>query len=225
MSIGRDGVGLEPQSADPAAVLVWARARDAAVRGLVHALSNRVGTVAAVAAMLDDGAGDGVPAGSVGTAGRILAGEGERLEALLAFFRAASADPFGLDAAPEPVHVPELLAEVVALAAYAVPEVVVRVEAGPEVRPAMASRAALGQALLACVCAAGGGEVVLRAMGEDAGGVTVVVVEPGLEGAPTDAQCHAAGAATWLLAGKGGEAAVRGGGVAITVPALGREGR
>jgi len=223
VSIGRHTVGLEPQSAEPtrgapssAAVLAWARARDAAVRGLVHALSNRVGTVAAVAAMLDDGAGDGVPAGSVGTAGRILAGEGERLEALLALFRAASADPFGADAAPEPLHVPELLAEVAALAGYAVPDMMVHVELGPDVRPAVASRAALGQALLTCVCAAGSGEVVLRAAASGDGRVSIAVSTAGTE------MPNAAAAAAWLIAGAGGSAAVGRGEVVVTVPALGR---
>ncbi len=83
MSIGREGVGLEPQGAPTvAAALAWAGARDRALRGLVHALSNRVGTVGAVGAMLD-----GAAAESVATASRILAGEGERLEALLALVR------------------------------------------------------------------------------------------------------------------------------------------
>jgi hypothetical protein len=193
-----------------AAALAWARARDAALRGLVHALSNRVGTVGAVGAMLD-----GAAAESVGTASRILAGEGERLEALLALFRLATADPFGADAAPEPLHVPELLGEVAALVGYAAADAAVRVEAPPEVRPAVASRAALAQALVAAAAACGGAEVVLAAA--PAGAAVRLSVGPAGGAAAADA----AGAAAWLLAASGGSAAGGDGGVVVTVPALG----
>jgi hypothetical protein len=130
VSIGRTPVALDTQSPDAsrrgpggapsgapsgaAAVLAWAAARDAVLRGLVHALSNRVGTVAAVAGMLD-----GAPPAGVEVAARVLAGEGERLEAVLAAFRLATADPLGDDAAAEPLHVGELLGEVAALLALA----------------------------------------------------------------------------------------------------------
>ncbi len=211
MSIGRPGVELEPQPGPTvAAALAWARARDAALRGLVHALSNRVGTVGAVGAMLD-----GAAAESVGTASRILAGEGERLEALLALFRLATADPFGGDAAPEPLHLSELLGEVAALAGYAAADAAVRVEAAPDVRPAVASRAALAQALVAAAAACGGAEVVLAAA--PAGARVRLTVGPA-EGA---AAADAAGAAAWLLAAWGGSAAAGDGGVVVTVPALG----
>ncbi len=194
-----------------AAALAWARARDAALRGLVHALSNRVGTVGAVGAMLD-----GAAAESVGTASRILAGEGERLEALLALFRLATADPFGGDAAPEPLHLSELLGEVAALAGYAAADAAVRVEAPPEVRPAVASRAALAQALVAAAAACGGAEVVLAAA--PAGAAVRLTVGPA---ADAGAAADAAGAAAWLLAASGGSAAAGDGGVVVTVPALG----
>ncbi len=192
-------------------MLAWAAARDAALRGLVHALSNRVGTVAAVAGMLDGAP----PPESVGTAARVLAGEGERLEALLALFRLATADPFGDDAAPEPLHVPELLAEAAALAGYAAPDAAFRADAAPDVRPAVASRAALAQALVAAAAACGGAEVVLAAA--PAGAAVRLTVGPAGGAAAADA----AGAAAWLLAASGGWAAAGDGGVVVTVPALG----
>jgi hypothetical protein len=221
MSIGRGGVGLEPHrgaggAPSAAAVLAWALARDAALRGLVHALSNRVGTVAAVAGMLDGGP----PPESVGTAARVLAGEGERLEALLAAFRLATADPFGADAAPEPLHVPELLGEVAALAGYALPDAAFRVDAAADVRPAVASRAALAHALLALAYAGAGGGATLRA-GAAGGAVAVEVAPDGGADAAPGALAGAVEAAAWLLAPSGGAAAARGGGAAVTAPALG----
>ena len=54
MSIDRSPGKLDAPR-DPAAIALLAAERDAVLRGLVHALSNRVGTVAAVAGMLDPG--------------------------------------------------------------------------------------------------------------------------------------------------------------------------
>jgi nitrogen-specific signal transduction histidine kinase len=187
-------------------VLAWASARDAALRGLVHALSNRVGTVGAVAAMLE-----GAAPQSVDTAARILAGEGERLEAVLAHLRLATADPFADDAGAEAVHVADVLADVAALAHYAAPDVAVRVEGAAAVRPAVAPRTALVQALLAGVVGAardGAPGVVLRA--DDAGPHVVLRVTPG-----------AADGAEWLLAGAGVAAVDADGAWTLRLPALG----
>ncbi len=205
-----------------AAALAWAGARDRALRGLVHALSNRVGTVAAAGAMLD-----GAPAESAATASRVLAGEAERLEALLALFRLATADPFGADAAPEPVHVPELLGEVAALLGHAEPDAPVRVAADAGVRPAVASRAALAQALATAAVAAarGGAGVTLGAAGDGPAVRLTVAPAGGAADAGDAGDAHAARAAAaacaWLLAASGGAARAAGGGVVLTVPALG----
>jgi hypothetical protein len=207
VSIGRAGEGLEPHAAPGvAAVLAWVAARDHALRGLVHALSNRAGTVGAVATMLDGASAEGVAA-----AARIVAGEGERLEALLALFRLATADPFGADAAPEPVHVAELLAEVAALAGHSLPDADVRVEGGAGASAAVAPRAALAHALLQAAVSAGGAGAVALGATADAGRVRLTV-RPAAPGA--------AAAAAWLL-GAAGDAAAADGGVTVTVPALG----
>lgn len=195
---------MPPVSAE--AALAWARAQGAVVRGLVHALSNRVGTVAAVGAMLDGAASGGVPPGSVDTASRILVGEGERLDALLAAFRLATTDPPGADAAPEPLDVAALLGEVAALAAAAGWDV--EDVAHGALPPAVASRAGVVHALLAL---APGRHLMLRA---DADGGHVLVRVAGAAG-----RGPALEAAQWL-AGVPVEVAADGAAV-LRLPALG----
>lgn len=203
LSIGHTPGALDRPAGAPSAgtsadaVLAWARARDAVLRGLVHALSNRVGTVGAVAAMLD-----GAPPESVVTAARVLDGEAGRLDALLAHFRLATADPLAGEA--EPVHVPELLAEVAALAGYVEGGGAVAVDAPAEVRPAVVRRTALAHAVLALAHAAAGAgaEVTLRARND---GGRVVIAVAGGEG-------RGGAAAAWLL---GDGATVEGGEVVL----------
>ena len=202
MSIGRHTAALDPQvPADPspptaAAVLAWTAARDAALRGLVHALSNRVGTVAAAAAMLD---GDPPPAASVGTAARVLAGEGERLEALLAHLRLATGAPLGDGAPAEPLHVPELVGEVCALAAAAGWDVAAG-DCAADTPPAYAPRAAAAHALLVLAHGAGAGvgSVVLEVGAE--GGAAVVRARAGARPtSPAVVPPDGRAACAWLL--------------------------
>lgn len=233
MSIGRTPVALDTQSpgvsrdvsrpspGDAPALRAWALARDAVLRGLVHALSNRVGTVAAVAGMLESAEGDGASAESVGVAARILAGEGERMEALLAQFRLATTDSFGADAAPEPVHVLELLAEVATLAAVVGWEVGIAGETGGgDTPPAMVGRAPLAHALLVLLHAARGGVAEAPVLAAAREGVAVRLwVASGTSRAPVPVPPDVLGACAWLL----GAAAVRAGDgrAELWLPALG----
>lgn len=85
----------------------WAAVRDALLRGLTHALSNRVMAIATLAEL------ESVP-GPDGRAGDVLMGEARRLDTLLHQFRMlCSVDPSSCEA----VHLGELLTAVVGLAA------------------------------------------------------------------------------------------------------------
>lgn len=182
----------------------WVAARDAVLRGLVHALSNRVGTVAAASALLE--------AGSAETAGRVLGGEVERLEALLALFRAATADPFGAGAT-EPLICAEVVGEALALHAHAGDAGSARVpQSGVDgAPPVLAPRAALLHALLVLIAGAAEG-AVLRADAD----ASVVRLRFDPPSGP-----EAAAGAAWLLAGSGAE--VDGEGV-VALPRLGAPG-
>lgn len=185
-------------AADAAALRAWGAARDAVLRGLVHALSNRVGTVVAAGALLDGGSAE--------AAGRVLRGEGDRLELLLAHFRLVTADPFGEDAAPEPVVLTDVVGDALALHAYAADAsdagaITATIGGAP---PVLASRAGVLHALL--VLLAGGASAVRAEPGPE-------VVRLRVEPAP-DA---AAAAAARLLTSAGD-----GAGGALLLPRFGR---
>lgn len=178
-----------------AALRAWQTARDAVLRGLVHALSNRVGTVVAAGGLLE--------AGSAEVAGRVLGGEAERLEALLAQFRLITSDPFGDEAAPEPLILGEVVGDAITLHAYAAEArgaavTSAGVDAAP---PVLVSRAGLLHALLVLLAGVGDEAVVLRADVGPGGEVHVRIDPPSGGEAPV-----AAGwlAARWLLTGSGG---------------------
>ncbi len=194
-----------PDDATPAAALrAWVVARDAVLRGLVHALSNRVGTVVAAGGMLE--------AGSAEVAGRVLSGEAERLELLLEHFRLVTADPFGDEAEPEPVVLVDVVSDAVALHAYAADgrDRVVTTVGVDAVPPALVSRAGLLHAMLVVFAAAGERAVALRA---DVGESGVVQLRTDLGAAGSGMRV-----AAWLLAASG----VRvGAGDALLLPAFG----
>lgn len=114
-SIGGSAAKLDRAAGSPAplATAPWLAARDAVLRALVHDLSNRAGTVAAVAGVL---APDAPARGRLVEA---LQGEGERLVALVERFRHLLPPPEAVadDAPTEPVLVGPLLDEAAALAA------------------------------------------------------------------------------------------------------------
>lgn len=142
----------------PAAAL-WAAEQAALVRGLAHALSNRVGTVVAVGGMLAPDAP--APAMVVG----MLQDEGGRMEELLALMRlvAGEADE---SPDPEPIHLPDIVTPVVALHGHhpALRDVPVKVEPDPDAPPVRARYGGFVRALLVLLSAAKAGEddVVVR---------------------------------------------------------------
>ncbi|MGZ8415295.1 MAG: hypothetical protein ACXW05_21405 [Gemmatirosa sp.] len=194
-----------------------AAARDGVLRGLVHALSNRVGTIGAVAGMLDP------EAPAAGVAATVLQGEAERLERLLEEFRRLASEPAST---PEPVHLPDLLEGVIALHAHhpTLREVACPMDGVSALPPVLAEPAAVADALLAALDAAKG-----AALAGGAGGTTVRLVDtldgevvrvhaaPGTESADT-------ATLTWALPGGAGAAwlGARGGGVALPTLASGR---
>lgn len=120
--------------------------RDALLRGLTHALSNRVMAIAT----LSDLAGD---AGAAATTRSVLASEAGRLDALLQQFRLLSPPPPG---PPEPLNVADLLSPLVELAARH-PDVAgtpsdIRVAGG--VQPAFVDAGHVGRIVPALVIAA-----------------------------------------------------------------------
>jgi nitrogen-specific signal transduction histidine kinase len=204
---------------DPRVLVRLAAARDGVLRGLVHALSNRVGTIGAVAGMLDP------EAPAAGVAASVLQGEGERLERLLEEFRRLASEP---SATPEPVHLPDLLDGVVALHAHhpVLRDVACPIDGAAALPPVLAEPAAVADALLAALDAAKGAALA-------AGGDAVRLVGT-LEGDAVRVQAVAdvvdvAGAAeaealAWALPGGAGTAwlGARGGGVSLPTLASGR---
>ena len=161
-SIGRTEGELDSGAARaPHPWHVWrdaaAHERTGVLRGLVHALSNRVGTVAAVAGLLD---ADAPPDAAV----TVLRGEAERLEALLQEFRLLAGEEGAADgadgaAAAEPLHLASFVPAVVALHAHHparrdVPCGVTGLDALP---PVLAAPRAVADALFALLGAARGG--------------------------------------------------------------------
>lgn len=200
LSIGHTTVALDPMRSENAApagddaphladrvVHAWTAVRDAVLRGLVHALSNRVGTVSAAAAMLE--------AGSADVARRVLAGESERLERLLEEFRLLTADPFDVAAGAEPLVVADVMRDALSLRAHAVdgPEPPVTLVGVDQVPPVLVSRAGLLHALLVLLHGVGEDGIAVHAS-VDAGAV-VLGAEPTTTGW--------ADVAAWLLAGSG----------------------
>ncbi|MGI8497853.1 MAG: hypothetical protein ACR2OG_09775 [Gemmatimonadaceae bacterium] len=170
------------------ATSIWQSECDALIAGLAHALSNRLSTLSAAAQSFELG----ITGGEAQTAG-ILTSEVERLEEILRFLRelpAAAAD------APEPIHVPELLAVAVALHRHHrdYPAVQCRLDLHPSAEPVMQPRTALLHALLLMLgaakksaCAGGsGGEIGLSAEGDGAT-VTLATEAQLLQGTAPDA--------------------------------------
>jgi signal transduction histidine kinase len=127
--------------------VAWAATGDGILRGLNHALSNRIVTLRTLAEFVGSAQerGDQV--------GRALGEEVERLEELLEKFRMLPADE---DPKPEPIQLSELLSEVVALHHYHVDfrDLECTVVGDPDTLPVLTSRSALTRALLILLTAA-----------------------------------------------------------------------
>ena len=184
----------------------WVTERDAVLRGLTHALSNRVGTLSAVAGMLAPGEAVAPPVAAA------LTDESARLEAVLALYRLL---PFDREAPPEPLHLPDLVPAVLELHGHhaALRDVPCEVEPDPAAPPVLAPHSALVQALLVLLAAgaraaeaggSGAGGRLCWAAGGDGDRVAITV----------DGAAAAVGAAAWLL---GDAATVRAEGVEAVV--------
>ena len=170
----------EPTPTGYAALRTWLSARDAVLRGLVHALSNRVGTVIAAGGLLE--------AGSADVAGRVLAGEADRLERLLEEFRLVTMDPLDDSVIPEPVVLADAMREAMALHGHAseVRDVRAELTGVDDAPPLIVARAALTHALLVLCPGA-------QRMGVTVSGDFVALrVEPAIT-------AEAAQAVAWLL--------------------------
>jgi hypothetical protein len=205
-----DAVPGSPGAPPGAALVLLAAERDAVLRGLVHALSNRIGIVGAVAGMLEPE----VPA--AGVAVGMLQDETERLAALLDEFRLFAGEPA---TTPEPVHLPDLVASVLALHAHhpTLRDVACEASALHALPPAMADPDATRGALLAAVGAAkrAAGATGARVRGVVAGDTVRLIAEPVDPGAEGEDDALA-----WSLAsGPGHVRLTRRGGV-VTLPTL-----
>ena len=202
-----------------AALRFWHTERTLLLQGLVHALSNRVGTLVAVGGMLDPtgagGAGAGVAVG-------ILQGEVERLERLLGDFRALAGESAPVGGAVEPLHLPTLAAGAAALHAHhpRAREVPCTVALPATLPPARGHPDAVTQALLLALAAVAPGASAVRVSGAlDGAHVALRVAGEGRPPAP-DAAGWAAECGGWLLAASRGSAAAEGGAVLLALPTL-----
>lgn len=219
-----NGVRAGPPPAGGDGPLRWLQLQDDLLRGLAHALGNRVGTVAGVADLL------GVSAAPSPRMIAALRAEADRLEGVLRLLRALPGGRGG--AAPEPVLVAEALAEAEALAAHhpAWGEGVAverALAAGVVHAPPGALPRALCLLLVAAVepggAAAAGAVLVAATPAADGGGTIVTVRGGGAEGAPESAGpalgAPDLAALAWLLGGvPGGTVEGIPGGAALRFP-------
>jgi signal transduction histidine kinase len=179
---------------------LWLAEQSALLRGVAHALSNRVGTLVAATGLLTPGGA--APPAIVG----VLHEEGDRLETLLALVRLLAGT--GSAEAAELIHLPDLVTPVVDLHTLhpALRDVPVTVTPDPLAPPVRARHAGLVRALLVLLSAVkrGADDGVRIAWTTDGDGVALT-----LDGAPGTEP--PAAAAAWLL-GEGGvvEASVAG---------------
>ena len=132
MSTSPDGVAARSR---------WQEVQDELLRGITHALSNRVATLSATAYMLEFG--DVTPEQAAAS----MRAESERIDELLQLLRRLPArEEFEL----EPVSPGELIEDAVALHAFHcdLRDVPVQVDAAPDVLPVLVEPHALRQALL-----------------------------------------------------------------------------
>src|SRR5689334_4089316 len=132
-----------------APAVTWPTEQSALLRGLAHALSNRVGTLVAAVGLLAPGAS------ASPTIVGVLRDEGDRLEQVLNLMRVLAGPA---DAEPEPAEpllLTDLVAPAVELHAHhpALRDVAVTVEPDPLAPPVRARHAGLTRALLVLLSA------------------------------------------------------------------------
>jgi hypothetical protein len=210
--------------ADGAAVTHWLTIHDQLLRGVTHALSNRVAAASVSASVLALGAPAEVAAG--------VRAEVDGLEALLRLLRQL---PRRDGAPPEPVLPGDVVRSALALFAHHPEwhEVPCRVALDASAEPAWGDPDALCHALLVALAgagaaAAGGSPLGARAIavtvdGDEAAVRFTVAAAGGAadaDGTGGDAARADVAAIAWLLAAHGGEAVALPHGCVITVPSL-----
>ncbi len=133
-----------------APAVTWPAEQGALLRGLAHALSNRVGTLVAATGLL-------VPGGGASpTIVGVLRDETDRLEELLGLMRLLAGPAHAEGEAAEPIHLPDLVTPAVELHSLhpALRDVPVTVEPDPLAPPVRARHAGLTRALLVLLSAA-----------------------------------------------------------------------
>lgn len=193
-----------------AAEAAWIDATDAVLRGLAHQLSNRTGTIGAVAEALT--AGQASPALAAA-----LTAEASQLESLLRLLRLLPRD---LGRGPEPVRPADVVADAAALFAHhergrGSPVAMVDLDETP---PARVRVPALTHALVVLFAAAagpGGAPVSVRGGGGDDGTARLIITGDAATDPGADA---ASAAATALLADDG--ARVVSDGITVDGPAF-----
>jgi nitrogen-specific signal transduction histidine kinase len=133
-----------------APAVTWLAEQGALLRGLAHALSNRVGTLVAATGLL-------VPGGGASpTIVGVLRDETDRLEELLGLMRLLAGPADAAGEAAEPIHLPDLVTPAVELHSHhpALRAVPVTVEPDPLAPPVRARHAGLTRALLVLLSAA-----------------------------------------------------------------------
>lgn len=209
----------------------WLAIHDELLRGIAHALSNRVATMSVVSFMLD------APGADVARQADALRGETEQVEALLMAMRGL---PRGVDTGAEPMIASDAVQGALVLHAHhgELRDVPCEVVTEGDVLPVLADPQALTHALLAALTAArrhaaARGRPARLTLRGDADRVQLVAgvdgdpIEPmGAADAGGDAGIDAttmadAAAARWLLQEEGAHAIARPSGVLLELPTLG----
>ena len=198
----------------------WLSVHDDLLRGLTHALSNRVGTISAASYLLDQ------QPSSSGATGATLLAESERLETLLHLMRML---PYPEGAVAEPVIPTDAVANAMALQSHhnELRDIPVTVSLDGDVQPAYVNPAALTMAVAVAIGAA--------QRGSGSGGRVELVVSSSAETVSIDARATGKNgrvaimdddsardieAITWLLASYRGYGDAANGSIAVMVPTL-----
>lgn len=214
-----ESVSEERNGATLAGAARWLSVHDDLLRGLAHALSNRVGTISAATYLLDQ-----TPSNV--TVGETLRAESERLETLLHLMRIL---PYPEGAVAEPVIPTDAIANAVALQGHHndLRDVPVTVTLDGDVQPAYVSPAVLAMAAAVAIgtgqrVAGSGGRVELR-VSTDADHVIITPHAVHRDGSAANADNDASldiEAITWLLAPYRGRGDATLSGAAVIVPTL-----
>ncbi len=198
----------------------WLSVHDDLLRGLTHALSNRVGTLSAVAYMVE------MQPATVGASVATLRAEAERLEAVLQLMRLL---PRKADATAEPVIPTDTTTQAVALQSYHpnLGDVAVVVTLDGDLQPAYADPAVLVMAVTLILGAAqravrGAGRVDVT-ISSSTEVVRIRACGVGVDGTPGHADADSArdvDAVNWLLAPFDGSGAPDAAGAVVSIPTL-----